>query len=414
MESESSKVEDRLHLFAAHYPLSKDELLSLSSLLERENSMQLFVLANHHVDDGGELRGFKCSVYSNTDSSKLPLNREMFWGSTMVEITPCNQSFHPGVLHIIEQKDTIKDKLLGILQKIAETSNLTANLHTSSPAPVLIEDSTFNVNYRDTQEWEPDMPTQFGIYHAYVKNAVSGIREHKLYVLSFGGTRKASEQFYTMCLDLAGNCTASELCESHEAWWLQVANRRCRLKFIQRICEALNLPTDLVPDKHAFMEEDSIPCAVTDTCYHSMRLTDDRRSVLLHSESIDTPSVANGMIVKQLPLEGVWLFHGENAQGVSKTCFGSGFGDEYEIGSFPAGTFKVADTIVGCNSSPSRAAPYLFFFDPVTGEEVAAEYDEKYALLDAEFLKNLANNNDWKNYPITELMPLIVGIQHET
>jgi hypothetical protein len=414
MNDGSAKVEDRLHLFAAHYPLSKDEQLSFTSLLERENSMQLFVLANHHVDEGGELRGFKCSVHSNTDSSKLPLNREIFWGCTMVEINPYNQSFHPSVLRIIEQKDTIKSTMLSILQEIAKTPNLTANLHTCSPAPVLVEDTIFNVNYRDTEQWEPDIPLQFGIYHAYVKNIITGIREHKLYVLSFGGTRKASEQFYTMSLDLAGNCTASELCESHEAWWLQVANRRCRLKFIQKICEVLDLPTDLVPDKHAFLEQDNIPCAVTDTCYHSMRLTDDRRSVLLHSESIDTPSVANGMIVKQLPLEGVWLFHGENAQGVSKTCFGSSFGDEYEIGSFPAGTFKVTDTIVGCSSSPSRSAPYLFFFDPVTGQEVAAEHNEKYALLDAEFLKNLEKNNDWKNYPITELMPLIVGIQHET
>lgn len=414
MQSENLKVEDRLHLFAAHYPLSKDELLSFTSLLERENSMQLFVLANHHVDNGGELRGFKCTVNCNADCSKLPLNREIFWGATMVEINPCNQSFHPGVLRIIEQRDTIKETMLGILKEIAQTPNLTANLHTCSPAPVLMEETTFNVNYRDTQQWGPDMPTQFGIYHAYVKSIVTGIREHKLYVLSFGGTRKASEQFYTMSLDLAGNCTASELCESHEAWWLQVANRRCRLKFIQKICEALDLPTDLVPDKYAFMEQDNIPYAATDTCYHSIKLTDDRRSVLSHSESIDTPSVVNGMIVKQLPLEGVWLFHGEHAQGAGKTCFGSGFGDEYEIGSFPSGTFKVADTVMGCSSSPSRMAPYLFFFDSVTGEEVAGDIDGKYALLDTEFLKNLAKNNDWKNYPITELMPLLVGIQHET
>jgi len=413
MDSETTKAEHRLQLFASHYPLSKDELLSFTSLLERENSMQLFVLANHHVDLQGELRGFKCRVHVNSDSSKLPLNREMFWGSTMVEVTPGNQSFHPGMLRIINERDTIKHKMLKLLQEIAQSPDATANLHTCSPAPVLLADTTFNADYRDTQPWEPDLPTHFGIYHAYVKNTLTGIREHKLYILSFGGTRRASEQFYTMSLDLAGNCTASELCESHEAWWLQLANRRCRLKFIQKICEILDLPIDEVPDKYAFIREDNIPCAVTDTCYHSMRLTDDRRSVLLHSDSIDTPSVVNGMIVKQIPLEGVWLFHGETAQGVSQSSFGVGFGDEYEIGSLPAGTFKLTNTTVECNSTYSRTAPYLFFFDPVTGEEVVAECNDKYALLDVEFLKNLTKNNDWKNYPITELMPLIVGIQYE-
>ncbi len=415
MEDGVTKTEHRLHIFAAGHPLSKDELLSLQSLLEREATMQLFILSNHHVDVGGELRGFKCIVHANSDSSKLPLNREMFWGCSIVEISPYGQSFHPAVLRIMEEKDTIKQKLLSLVQTIAEGSKVTANLHTCSPAPIYEDDLNFNVDHRDTQPWGPDMPTQFGLFHAYVKNSMTGIREHKLYVLSFGGTRKASEQFYTMGLDLAGNCTAAELCESHEAWWLRLANQRCRLKFIHKLCEALGLPTDLVPDKYAFMREDMIPYAVTNTLYHSIRLTDDRRSVILHSDSVDTTSITNGMIVKQIPSEGAWLFHGEPSQGASKTTFGTGFGDEYEIASLPAGTFKVTNTTTGCNSATLRMAPYMFFFDPITGDEVMPDYTgEKYALLDSEFLKNLAKNNDWKNFPITELMPIIVGIQHET
>lgn len=410
---ESTNTAERFHMLVDDHTLSKDEKLSYTSMLQREPTMQLFVHSNHHVDTGGELRGFKCSVDANSDSSKLPINREMFWGCCCVEVKPFHDVFHPKVLRLMDERDQIKEKMLKVIQATAQNPKASADLHSCSPVMTMGEQTDFNANFRDAESWSADLPTEVGLFHAFVKNPVSGVREHKLFVLSFGGMRKASEQFYTMSLDLAGHCTSGELSESHEAWWLRIANQRCRLKFINTLCAELGLPLDTVADKYAFQKADTIPFAVADSFYHSMKLADNRSSVVVYNDCIDTTTVSNGMLIRQPPAEGSWILHGQPSGSVSKDVFGVSFGDDQGIGSVPSGTFVVANNNTGCKVVRSRQLPHVFCYDPVSGEEVVVDEMEKYALLDVQVLNRLLKDSGCVDGKISELMPIIIGIQKD-
>jgi hypothetical protein len=79
----------------ALFPLTRDEDCTCKSLLEKEPSARLTLMPTHHMDESGDLTGFRYDCDAHAQSTCLPLSRRMFFGHSVVEcqVGKCEMPF---------------------------------------------------------------------------------------------------------------------------------------------------------------------------------------------------------------------------------------------------------------------------------------------------------------------------------
>ena len=463
-----ASVTDRLHTQFALHPLTYDETITYRSMLERDEDAEVFVMPNHHIDETGTFHGFRLVVGKHSDCVNLPVTREMFHGHTCVECDPSDRDIHPDVIRLLTSPADIKAAVLGMLAEIAayapetmaglehmpvygdtESVAVTAddNCTGLERNQILLENliaerighHSTTMRGRDSRQWNCDMPSGVGVYHAHVRSRDSGRRHHKLFIIVSGGTRRASEHFYNMNLDLLGSATASELESCEEAWWLRRTNTRCRCRLAQKLADALQLHVPTGVDVFDFDDGASLPVHTTDTFDHTISETDDGR-VALFNECCDSTAITNGIICKQHPTEGMWVFQGSQQSAVgSLSNFGGVFGHQETCGAFPTGTFHMYEdsyqdgqlySAAGgvsvqqsrlqetrLNLHKERASSHVLHYSPVDGTEVSGEdldleASPEFVKMDDAFVKHLESHAWNREYQIVQLIPIINAVEH--
>jgi len=78
-----SRMDRLCERFALH-PLSPDERSTCQSMLQHE-STRVLVMPTHHINELGDMMGFRFSCNAHAPANVLPLVRTMFHGNTLVE-----------------------------------------------------------------------------------------------------------------------------------------------------------------------------------------------------------------------------------------------------------------------------------------------------------------------------------------
>ena len=462
-----ASVTDRLHTQYALHPLTHDETVTYRSMLERDENAEVFVMPNHRIDTTGTFHGFRLVVGRGSDCVNLPVTREMFHGHTCVECDPSDRDIHPDVIRLLTSPGYVKEAVLGMLAEIATyhpdtmagfenmpvygdteavavtaDDNCTARERNEILLQNLIEERighhSTTMRGRDSQQWSCDMPSGVGVYHAHVRSRDSGHRHHKLFIVISGGTRRASEHFYNMNLDLLGNASASELESCEEAFWLRRTNTRCRCRLAQKLADALKLHVPTGVDVFDFDDNASIPLFTTDTFDHNISEADDGR-VQLYNHCCDSTGVTNGILCTQAPPEGLWIFQGSQQSAVSSLSnFGGQFGHHETCGAFPTGTFHMHDDAyqdaqlnnatcgvsvqqshlqqTRLNLDKVKQSDHVLYYNPVDGTEVSGEALDlegapEVVKMDEAFIKHL-ESHDWnREYQIVELIPILNAVE---
>ena len=473
-------ISERIHTKHALHPLTQDEVATYTAMLSRDDDAEVFVMPNHEASIGN-ISGFKLVVNRDSDCVHLPMTREMFMGTTCVECDPGDRDIHPDVIRLLNNPDDVKTNILAMLADIAKhkPSDMVSLDHMpvygdTEVVAVTIDDNSTGrerceillenliaerighhsttMRGRDSRAWKCDMPTSVGVYHAHVRSRDSGRRHHKMFITVSGGCRRASEQFYNMHLDLLGNARAVEIESCEEAWWLRRTSTRSRCRTVNMVAESLQLSVPLVGDVFDFNDGTCLPIFTTDTLDHDISETDDGRIALFNS-CCDTTSISNGIICKQHPTEGSWIFQGSHQSAVGTLSnFGGVFGHQETCGAFPTGTFSLYEdsyqqqnhtttkmkqdhfmsmhgdrppnTIPDNNPSQlhdtrlnlykEKQSNHVFYYNALSGQEVDIDFDLRrphFVKMDEAFLKHLESHDWMPEYQIIQLIPIINAIQ---
>jgi hypothetical protein len=468
----------RVHTRHALHPLTHDETVTYHSMIQRDENAEVFIMPNHRIDETGSLRGFRLVVDKDSDCVHLPITREMFMGTTCVECDPGDRDIHPDVIRLLNNPTNVKECILKMLEKIASHKpsemvsmdhmpvygdaevvavTLDDNCTGRERSEILLENliaerighHSTTMRGRDSRLWKCDMPTSVGVYHAHVRSRDSGRRHHKMFIVVSGGCRRASEQFYNMNLDLLGNARASEMESCEEAWWLRRISTRSRCRMIQMVADALDLCVPTAGDIFDFEDDTSLPVYTTDTLDHNISETDDGR-IALFNECCDSTSISNGIMCKQHPTEGVWIFQGSHQSAIGTLSnFGGVFGHQERCGAFPTGTFTLYEDTYQQQNHPNlnrghkfnndrgtdqqetqnhflhdirlnlykeKPSNHVVYYNAITGKETAEdnidwENNPHFVKTDEAFLKHL-ESHDWnREYQIIQLIPIINAVQ---
>ena len=471
----------RLHRGHAFHPLTHDETITYVSMLSRDEDAEVFVMPNHRIDETGNIKGFRLVVNRDSDCVQLPITREMFMGTTCVECDPGNRDIHPDVIRLLNNPDEVKEKIINMLVEIAshkpesmvsldhmpvygDIESIAVSVDDNSTGKerceILLENliadrighHSTTMRGRDSRPWKCDMPMSIGVYHAHVRSRDSGRRHHKMFITVSGGCRRASEQFYNMNLDLLGNARATELESCEEAWWLRRTSTRSRCRMIQMVADALQLSVPLAGDVFDFEDNTSLPVPTTDTLDHDISETDDGR-VALFNECCDSTRIKNGIVCKQNPTEGPWIFQGSQQSAVGTLSnFGGVFGHQDTCGAFPTGTFclyeesylqqnhpthmkshghygishdyndqqnnennigslQLQDTRL--NLYKEKESNHVIYYNPLTGKEATVDFESRphFVKMDESFLQHLESHSWMREYQIIQLIPIMHAVQ---
>lgn len=461
-DDKATPVSGRLHTSHALHPLTQDEATTYCSMLAQDNNAEVFIMPTHHITPLGNVKGFRLLLDRDSDCSLLPINRDMFKGSTMVECDPGNRSIHPEVIRLLSDPDMVRGIVLQVLAQIAShTPNTLASLdcmpqsgktentevtlddyYTGKERSELLLENLIaerighhscTQRSRDSRSWNVDMPSGVGIFHAYVKSRDTGKREHKAFITVSGGCRRASEQFYNLNLDLMGDAKAWELESCEEAFWLRRTSCRSRCHTIKLFTDALKLSVPTAEDIHSFQEGVTIPVPTTDTLSNDLSVTDDGR-VAIFNGACDVTSIKNGVLCQQHPSEGIWLFQGSHQSSVGELSnFGGGFGSSELCGAFPTGTVEMFEDSyqtlstsnheavspqkhVRLNLYKERHCDHVLYYNPLTGLEIKSEdinYDNKPSHMkwDESFINHLTSHGWLREYQILELIPILHALE---
>lgn len=209
------------------HPMSPDECDVYSSILCKSPNLRMVAMPNHSMNMLGEIEGFKFSCSKDAPASFMPINRKMFFRTSMTEcIFPettdpsASEALFPAanetdenrcILKVLLNRNKIKEKLCKLAREIyvqsigkeASFECIPENTDgVSEDGGTVMMGSFLTHKMADCVEWKPELPEFFGIFHAYVRNYRNGSKEHKLYVVTSGGCTNACDQFLNLSIDV--------------------------------------------------------------------------------------------------------------------------------------------------------------------------------------------------------------------
>jgi hypothetical protein len=472
------QVERKNTRFALH-SVSQDEESTVDAILATDRNSDIVLAPNHHFDAEGNFCGFRVAYPPHTSEKGLPVNRHMFFGHTVVEVptamgplgcvtgslwgseesndegeesndVPAPQLHVPRgvmdgtVLQLAKDPSRNRRLMAEFLEEIDNSSSGKEATFACIPEQVqMLNTTTHRVtslssrNATDSKDWEPELPDFIGIYHAFVRGGNKDTRDHCLYIVCSGGCPLAAELYYNTVLDLDGQSTVDEICDSEETWWLRAASQRARCRLIAKLATKFGIGVPVVYDSQAFMQNTVTTRPTVDTVVNDIQRLRSGH-VALFNNCVDTTTSRNGLVNPMHPVEGVWIFRGPQRVSSGMHMFGHSWGDQRTDGVFPSGAFVVPDNSPGqaeqskrerkrLSASRARADPHATLPKiSVETNELVVTYrcddarktpsgskriPRTFSWYDEKALTLLSNELKWdRNAGVVELMPIIVGI----
>ena len=212
--------------FALH-ALTPDERNTCQSMLQHE-SAQVLVMPTHHINELGDMMGFRFTIGAHAPANVLPLVRTMFHGHTLVEC----QAGTERILAMMSNPRQNRERMLAFLKGVradcvAATLDCVPENHSSHTERGVLQAQ--GLLTMDSTHWTPEPPERIGVYHAYVRGFNRDVRTHRLFVVCTGGTFRACDEFCNLVIDIGKHSTAQVCliaCQS-VAWPDTGARRRC-------------------------------------------------------------------------------------------------------------------------------------------------------------------------------------------
>ena len=384
------------------HPLSGDEGATCASMVEREASARLLVMPTHHVDEFGDLTGFRFDCDASAPGSCLPVSRRMFFGHTLAECLDGEGSILRLMSDGAENRGRMGRFLEGVERGCAGRSALLDcvpdNSDALSGSGGLLQGT--DLRTVDCKVWSPEVPASIGVYHAYLRGYNRDVRAHKMFIACSGGLEKASDEFCNLLIDVGRKWTAQEVAVSEEAWWLRRACYRGRCRLIRSLADAFGLRVQGIQDIQA-REPVGMAISCTDTLEHDLYHHGGSGVVSVFNGCADTTRPFNGLLARMHPLEGAWLFRGASRSG----GFGSTFGSRRVCGAFP-----VTQPVVQRGGSvlvPTAADSVV----RLRSESVVGKQPRQSVMcFDEAYFRTLERMQWNRDNGFVELMPIIVGM----
>lgn len=426
-ERASYSIQGRLNRDYELYPMTRDEIDTCAAMLSPSLHSSMLIMPTHHINEHGELEGFRFNIGSHVSSSYMPLSRRMFFGCTMAECHNTNRCINESAIKLLGNMQHCRETMTRVLGEMHEESIRNPASFECMPfdADGENEDGYINFSekrkYVDSKAWSPELPTSIGIYHGFNRSFTNDVREHMIYIVCNGGLNYASDDFYNLMMDVGDKATALQVCESEEVNWLRMASLRARCKIIKRVADAFDLKIPLMQDVHEYSDRDVyIAEPMTNTLQHDItRSSQDMVSV--YNESCNTETSDNGILCPMHPCEGIWLFKGLRKNNLGYHSYGSGFGNSFVCGAFPTNSYPVIKTRNSRHRTPFSTMNMSFRQENMVmlpesqhckemlkNEKHGLSHD--YFCFEEQFLKNLERMQWNRNNGIVELMPIIVGL----
>jgi hypothetical protein len=389
-------MSDRVVRDYALHRLTADEEATCGSMVERERSARLVLMPTHHVDEFGDLTGFRFDCAGDAAGSCLPISRRMFFGHTLAECADGEDA----ILRLMSDPAANRAAMRGFLAGVERDCRgalldcIPDNSDALSGRGGLLQG--MDLRTVDCKVWSPEVPASVGLYHAYLRGYNRDVRAHKVFVAASGGLEKASDAFCNLLIDVGRKWTAREVAESEEAWWLRRACQRGRCRLLKRLADAFGVRVQSIQDIQAREPVSAaVPC--TDTVEHDLAHCAATGVVSVFNGCADTTRPFNGLLARMHPAEGLWLFRGASRGG----GFGSTFGDRRVCGAFPAS--QPAVQRAGSVAVPAGAECVVRLSGRAQARQAVMCFDEAY-------FRTLERMQWDRDNGHVELMPIIVGM----
>ena len=398
--------------FALHQ-VTNDEAATLNAMLETDPTGRVLLMPTHHISHQGDVMGFRYDCGSDRIGDILPVSRTMFFGHTASECLDDDTS----IMRLMANPEENRRKMAEFLEEVKAAYNPPDLTCIPDNAAVITQAGFMHatdLRSVDCRQWTPELPDTIGLYHAYIRGFNRDVRVHKLFIVCSGGCPKAADKFCNLVIDVGRSCTAIEMAESEEAWWLRRTCQRARCRLIKMLADKFGVKVQCVDDVLAYTRTKDcmqvlLAVPTTDTVEHDI-IKRDTSTVSMHNLCVDTTRITNGILCQMHPSEGYWMFRGApRGTGVNGAMFGS----HHICGAFPTRSPLV----------PASSAKHLNAVAVQDGKEIVrlvtdssqivtpSSGKKHYMCFDEAFFKNLEKMQWNRDNGFVELIPIVVGIQ---
>ena len=380
------------------------------------------LLPTHCINAAGELEGFQLLVPGKAKGGIIPINRNMFHGTSLFEVN-CTVNkgvgvFNPDILRLMQTVDTrasMKTLMDTIVQRsmgaeatfrcVPDNVDLLSSVKSDGSVVEATIARTSGKRSVDFADWRPELPHSIGLYQAFCRGYQKDVRVHKLFIGVSGGLNRCSDEFYNLLLDVGNEFTCQEVAFSEEAWWLRKACQRSRARVALMCAEHFGLNITTTRDLFSFTQ-DQIGVPIVDTVEFDIK-EGPNNTVEFYSACTDTTAIQNGIITKMHESEGLWVFRGGAKSSAKATSFGALFGSKNTCGIFPTRSPYYKRT----QGSPS-------FVNGLDSELVVRHSSLPrtkadgyvFQCFDERFFANLSAMQWDRNCGVIELVPIVVGV----
>lgn len=414
----------------ASYDLLDDELQTARALTTKQ-CHNIQIGPAHGFNKDGEFCNFRLNVSGSDPSCHLPINKQMFHGVSMAEVTgllPISEGgdadiswpslwdksmlqennnlggLHKASVALFTNMLSVQLRMrefIDFVEEMAESKNASLNC-----MPLSERDSQTLINEKvcDSSEWTPDCPESIGIYHCFMKKDGSSTREHRVFIVCSGGLRQACDEFLNLSMDLAHtNSSAEQLCESEEAWWLRSACSRMRAALIAHCARAFGLQVSEFDDAQSFESKQKLAKCCTETLFHDLKKT-GANQITCFNKCVDSAKPRKGVVMKLAASEGFLIFQGNSRHSGVGQLFGGNFGSKNSGQVFPVSNELVKHA--SCNMyKDSDDNPCV-----VRSKASKPDPNVRYVKINETFLKTLEKMCWHRDYGVVELLPIVVGL----
>jgi len=201
-------ADERLMEQFAMHPLTNDERITSFSMLASEPSSRILIMPTHHINDMGDMMGFRYTCNAHVQGGCLPVVRTMFHGHTLVECQLADEALIMQLMSEPEKnRERMRSFLAGVEEACVPASLDCAPENASSHTDHGVVEATGLLTV-DSRGWTPEPPERIGIYHAYIRGFNRDVRTHRLFVVCSGGMYRASDAFCNLVIDVGKHWTA--------------------------------------------------------------------------------------------------------------------------------------------------------------------------------------------------------------
>lgn len=397
---------DRLTTAFALHQVTSDEAATLQAMLDTEPGSRVLLMPTHHISQHGDMMGFRYDCCADRPGGVLPIGRTMFSGHTASECLDDDAA----IMRLICDPEGNRRRMAEFMQEVRGVYS-PPDLSCIPDNATVINQTSFmhatDLQSVDCKPWTPEPPDTIGLYHAYVRGFNRDVRVHKLFIICSGGCPKAADELCNLVIDISTDCTASEVAESEEAWWLRRTCQRARCRLIKMLADKFGARVQCVDDVLSYTKtrdarQELLAVATTDTVEHDISKRDSVVSV--HNLCVDTTRVTNGILCKMHPSEGYWLFRGApRGSGVN----GAMFGNHRVCGAFPT-----QSPVISQQSARHTNAVMVQDGKEIVRPEKSDNPNRQHHLcFDEAFFKNLERMQWNRDNGFVELIPIVVGMQ---